>query len=92
MTTTRYAFAIIFLVAAINSFSQKAEFDVGKASVYCESYPLNYNNNGQVLQGTGFITEYLHKLYFITSYHNVVTIIFILRPHLLLKFRIKKYD
>lgn len=68
----RQIFTIILLAAFINSFSQKAEFDMGKASVYCESYPIKENFVGKVLQGTGFIIEHLQKFYFVTNYHNVV--------------------
>ena len=63
---------IVLLAAFLNSFSQTPEFDMGKASVYCESYPIKENYVGKVLQGTGFIIEHLQKFYFVTNYHNVV--------------------
>lgn len=68
----RSVFIIIFLSACIHSFSQKVEFDIGKASVYCEAYPAKEKYGGRILQGTGFIVEHRHRFYFITNYHNIV--------------------
>lgn len=67
----RWIFFIIFLCTSIYSCCQEAEFDMGKASVYCESYPVKDDYTGKVLQGTGFIVEYRSHFYFITSYHNI---------------------
>lgn len=67
----RWTFFIIFLCTSTYSCCQEAAFDMGKASVYCESYPVKDDYSGKILQGTGFIVEYRSLFYFITSYHNI---------------------